>query len=122
MTHADTAPQRPAEPTGWPSPRALAAYEQGRADQHAHDRAHLADLLADLAARHADLAAAWQRLGAVTRQQRITRDLVAMHALSDRLAAELGRPAGYTYRGGPVDWDTGKPLTTPWRADRMRAA
>lgn len=98
------------------------AYQQGRADQHAHDRAHLAGLLADLAARHADIHTAWQRLGRVTRTQRITNELAAMTAHSQRLAAELGRPAGYTYRGGPVDWDSGKPLTTPWQANPGRRA
>jgi hypothetical protein len=116
------------------------AYQAGRQDQLVHDRAHLADLLAELATAHADLNTAWQRLGTLTRQQRIDADTTAMTDDCQRLnttprdtdwstgqpiTAEpgpyrqpgLGRPAGYTYRGGPVNYDTGKPLTTPWQAN-----
>lgn len=98
------------------------AYQSGRQDQAAHDTSHLADLLADLATAHADIAQAWARLGHVTRAQRIARELAAMRALCDQVSAELGRPAGYTYRGGPVDWDTGRPLATPWQANPAAVA
>ena len=32
-------------------------------------------------------------------------------ACADRTARTLGRPAGWTYRGGPVDWASGEPVT-----------
>jgi hypothetical protein len=65
--------------------------------------------LADIAARTVDLHTAWQPIGRATRQQRIAAEHTTMRAAADQVAAELGRPIGYTYRGGPVDWDTGMP-------------
>lgn len=32
---------------------------------------------------------------------------------ADRIAAEVNRAGPATYRGGPVDWDTGQPVTPP---------
>jgi hypothetical protein len=73
--------------------------------------------LADIADRTIQLHAAWAPIGRTTRQQRIALEHANMAALCDQVSAELGRPAGYTYRGGPVDWHTGKPLRTPWQAN-----
>jgi hypothetical protein len=46
----------------------------------------------------------------LTREQRVAARTVEMKRCADRVAAELGRPAGYRYRGGPVDWHTAMPL------------
>lgn len=35
----------------------------------------------------------------------------AAEAAAVRVHAELGRPPGYCYTGGPVDWASGRPLT-----------
>lgn len=44
-----------------------------------------------------------------TRELRVAERIAAMELHAARIAAELGRPTGYTYAGGPVRWDTGQP-------------
>lgn len=88
---------------------ALAAYKRGRFDGdvnelHAiwadHEEPRLSHE-ARVAARHAE-----------------------MERGHDNMNTELGRPTGYRYRGGPVDWETGLPAGSPcaWlRRQRMAA-
>lgn len=44
-----------------------------------------------------------------SREQRIAERLAEMAGQAAAVNAELGRPPGYTYRGGPVAWETGAP-------------
>jgi hypothetical protein len=73
----------------------LAAYERGRFDAEVNE-----------------LHATWAEYDEpqLTREQRVAARTAEMKRSADRVAAELGRPAGYRYRGGPVDWQTGMPL------------
>lgn len=41
--------------------------------------------------------------------QRLAARLAQMEAACTRLAQQMGRPAGWNYRGGTVDWNTGLP-------------
>ncbi|MEU4570804.1 hypothetical protein [Micromonospora sp. NPDC023956] len=45
-----------------------------------------------------------------THEQRVADEIADMTARAERLHADMGRPPGYEYRGGPVDWDTGRPV------------
>lgn len=74
------------------------AFEQGRA----YERAELAEM-----------EATWKPLARETYEQRVTARIAAMEAAAARLAAELVEKHGripWAYTGGPVDWDTGRPL------------
>lgn len=72
-----------------------AAYERGRFDADVNE-----------------LNAAWaeHQEPRLTREMRVAARLAEMQRHAVRIAAALGRPAGYRYRGGPVDWQTGMPL------------
>lgn len=48
-------------------------------------------------------------LHARLRAQRIAADRARMKACAQRQYRQRGLPAGYDYRGGPVDWVTGMP-------------
>jgi hypothetical protein len=48
-------------------------------------------------------------LHARLRAQRIAADTARMKACARRQYRQRGLPAGYDYRGGPVDWATGMP-------------
>jgi hypothetical protein len=50
-----------------------------------------------------------------TYEQRVTQRRAQMEADAARSNERLGRPPGYRYDGGPVDWETGSPLR---RAER----
>lgn len=41
--------------------------------------------------------------------ERIAERLESYATAGERINSRLGRPKGYTYRGGPVDWNTGRP-------------
>lgn len=71
-----------------------AAYERGRFDGDLNE-------LAALGATHDEPRLTWEA--------RVAARVAANVAYYERLNADLGRPAGYRYRGGPVDWETGMP-------------
>jgi hypothetical protein len=77
---------------------ALAAYKRGRFD---------GDIL--------EARASWSdhREPHLTREQRVAARLAEMESGHAALNRELGRPNGYRYRGGPVDWETGLPAGSP---------
>lgn len=43
------------------------------------------------------------------REDRIRAELAEGQMIASGVAREMGRPAGYRYRGGAVDWETGLP-------------
>ncbi len=51
----------------------------------------------------------WRQAAAVTAANRLQARLDQMAEARDRMNANLGRPPGWDYRGGPVDWETGLP-------------
>jgi hypothetical protein len=59
-----------------------------------------------------ELQAIWaeKREPRLTRERRVAARIAEMEAAAARINAELGRPPGYEYRGGPVVWATGAPL------------
>lgn len=73
---------------------ALSAYRRGRFD---------GDVL--------ELRASWEQHEEphLTREQRIAIRLAEMESRHAEQNRRLGRPDGYRYRGGPVDWETGLP-------------
>jgi hypothetical protein len=68
-------------------------------------RESIAQSLADLAAAHGDIDAAWHRFSAMSREERVAADVAAMEGQAEKVNAELGREDGYAYEGGPVRWD-----------------
>lgn len=50
-----------------------------------------------------------QRLARRTHEQYVADEVVVWERHATEVNKELGRPAGYSYRGGPVDWETGLP-------------
>ena len=74
----------------------------------AYDSGRTAQYVGDLAELHAD----WARhpFQRVTAEQRYQERMAEMAACAAQINAELGRPPGYRYDGGPVDWNTGRPL------------
>lgn len=48
----------------------------------------------------------------ITAEQRHAERMAEMAAHAAQINAELGRPPGYEYHGGSVDWETGRPLRT----------
>lgn len=103
------------------------AYEQGRragiAEGRNLEKANIGETIGAILARDAEFAA-WLRdqVGAPTREQRIAGRIADMEKHADELNRRLGRPTGYRYTGGPVDWNTGRPLTSNNRTAEMRAA
>jgi hypothetical protein len=65
-------------------------------------------LEADLAELHTQWMTNSQR--AQTGQERKAALLAYYEACAEKIAAQMGRPAGYAYGGGPVDWETGRPV------------
>lgn len=43
------------------------------------------------------------------REERIAERIALFEACAAELARRMGRPAGYRYDGGPVEWETGQP-------------
>ncbi|MEU4772942.1 hypothetical protein [Micromonospora sp. NPDC023644] len=74
------------------------AYESGRT----------AEYVADVAELHATWARHPQQR--TTAEERYQQRMAEMPACAAQINAELGRPPGYRYDGGPVDWETGRPL------------
>lgn len=74
------------------------SYEAGRAAE----RGRLADA-------QAELVACWRTAPRRTYAELIAERSAVMQACAAELAARLGRPVGWRYDGGPVDWDTGTP-------------
>jgi hypothetical protein len=75
------------------------AFEAGRA----YERADLAALDA----------AVWKPLAQRTREQLVAERIAEMEQHAGRLAVELFNRYGripWKYHGGPVDWETGRPL------------
>lgn len=106
--------------TGWPGAPvrtytdAQAAYVAHLAHESGRTSAYLDGL--------AELHAGWAR----SRWRRRYAELVADRLAADDAAAaginaRLGRPAGYRYDGGPVDWETGRPLGVSRRTNRRAA-
>lgn len=60
----------------------------------------------------AELEPSWAYVGRVLYANNLAARVRQMERCAADLAAQLGRPAGYEYRGGPVDWDTGHPAPT----------
>jgi hypothetical protein len=46
----------------------------------------------------------WRGVPRPTYEQKVADRVAEMQRHSERLYADLGRPAGYVYRGGPVSW------------------
>jgi hypothetical protein len=67
--------------------------------------------LADIAARHAELHQAWRPIGRRLHAQRVAAQVALYERCAAQLAQRMGRPAGYTYTGGPVPWDNHDPTT-----------
>jgi hypothetical protein len=74
------------------------AYDSGRTARYVEDIA--------------ELHAGWARHPAHRRtaDDRYRERMAQMEANAAQVNAELGRPPGYVYRGGPVDWETGQPV------------
>lgn len=51
------------------------------------------------------------------REVHVAARAAAAEVAAERVQAELGRPPGYFYPGGPVDWTTGVPLQKGPRRD-----
>lgn len=52
----------------------------------------------------------WMNQARKAYSERIRERLAVMEASYAEINAKLGRPEGYRYDGGPVDWETGAPL------------
>jgi len=97
---------------------AAAALQDPTRDTYTRDQVaylmHLA-YLSGGTARHVgdihEMTATWARHPheRATAEQRHAERMAEMTAAATRINAELGRPADYEYRGGPVDWATGRP-------------
>lgn len=74
------------------------AYDAGRTARQREDLAELHTVWDDKA---------WRRK---THEQIIAERLHDYAQAGERINTRLGRPAGYTHPGGPVDWNTGRPI------------
>lgn len=74
----------------------------------AYDSGRTAQYVGDIAELHADWARHPQQRA--TAEERYQQRMAEMAASAAQINAELGRPPGYRYDGGPVDWETGRPL------------
>ncbi|MEU7677923.1 hypothetical protein AB0C42_24285 [Micromonospora taraxaci] len=76
--------------------------------QLAYDSGRTARYVADVAELHADWARHPQQRP--TADERYAERMALFAACAAQVNADLGRPPGYEYHGGPVDWETGRPL------------
>ncbi|MEH1013061.1 hypothetical protein V6U90_08110 [Micromonospora sp. CPCC 206060] len=94
----------------------LAATDAMRSDQQTYTREQVAYLMhlaydSGRTARYvgdlAELHAGWARhpIQRPTAEQRYAERMAEMTAAAGQVNAELGRPAGYRYDGGPVQWE-----------------
>lgn len=65
--------------------------------------------LIEVAARGYELDDTWKPVARKTADQWVVERVADMERHAARLAAQMGRPPGYQYSGGPVDWHTGRP-------------
>jgi hypothetical protein len=65
--------------------------------------------LVSVAAGHAELDAVSRCIGQWTNGQRVAARLARAERGAALVADQLGRPPGYRYDGGSVDWQTGQP-------------
>lgn len=87
-----------------------ALVEQARREGYAAGRL---ETLRQVAANWAEfdiLGAGWQHQARKTAEQWIADRIALFEAGREKTNARLGRPPGYEYRGGPVDWETGMPV------------
>lgn len=63
-----------------------------------------------IAAATAELDARWRTAGRKAYEERVAERIALFEMCAARVADRYGRPAGYAYRGGPVDWETGRPV------------
>lgn len=92
-------------PTAW--------HEQTEREIGAAHRDGYLQALHDIATRAIDISRNNANLWRAARgsaEQRHARRLAEMEAAAVRLADQMGRPPGWRYRGGPVDYDTGLPV------------
>lgn len=86
-----------------------AGYAEGYESATREIRANLARYVADLLGRADEIGrnahAEARKTSEAWRQQRVAE--FEMHAVN--LHTAMGRPPGWDYRGGPVDWNTGLP-------------
>jgi len=81
------------------------AYESGRTATYREGLAELHSVWEDRAERRR------------TYEGLVADRIAAYTAAAERINAKLGRPDGYRYDGGPVDWDTGLPAD--WNLDEL---
>ncbi|MFI6759439.1 hypothetical protein ACIBF5_09900 [Micromonospora sp. NPDC050417] len=74
------------------------AFDAGRTATHLEDVAEVHCAAQDNATMRA------------TYEAKVAVRMAEMSAAADRINHQLGRPPGYRYDGGPVDWETGAPL------------
>lgn len=74
------------------------AYDAGRTARYREDLAELHSTWDGSTWRHK------------TNEQMVAERLSGYAQAGERINIRLGRPAGYTHPGGPVDWNTGRPV------------
>jgi hypothetical protein len=79
-----------------------AAYDAGRAVGYRH-------ALVDIAARVVEVDDAWRPAARVEHERRVADRVALFVRCAEQFAEKLGRPY-VEYRGGEVDWHTGKPV------------
>lgn len=81
----------------------------GRAAARAEIMASLGQYVSDLLSRADEIGRNARQAASRTSHQRYLDRLADMKHSADDMNRKLGRPHGYSYRGGPVDWETGLP-------------
>lgn len=73
----------------------------------AYDSGRTATYREDVAEMHS----VWEDRRAMRRtyEERVAERMAAYAAAAERINVKLGRPPGYVYLGGAVDWETGQP-------------
>lgn len=103
-------------------PRVLMLIERAVRVARDDERTRIGETVAYVLERHLGLHRGLRELAGQTRAVRVATELRDMAASAGRVAEELGRPAGYRYQGGPVDWETGLPAGSPCAAARRIGA
>lgn len=63
-----------------------------------------------IAAGRAELDATWKPRGRHGYDQKVAERVALFERCAVQLAKAMGRPPGWRYTGGPVDWETGRPV------------